>query len=92
MGGRSSPGLLRPSGRTLLGSLWVVLESGLSLVGINKENNIIQCFLKGVYMREMNHSYKSSGYDSWFSSMWPGFDSQCGKEELLGLARCASYW
>ena len=39
-------------------------------------------------MREMNHSYKSSGYDSWFSPRWPGFDSRFGKEELLGLARC----
>lgn len=34
-----------------------ILESGLPLVGINKENNIIQCYLKGVYMWEMNHSF-----------------------------------
>lgn len=41
--------------RPLAGYLWGaflmilgILESGILLVGVNKENNIIQCYLKGV--------------------------------------------
>lgn len=34
-----------------------ILESSLPLGGIYKENNIIQCFLKGVHMGEINYSF-----------------------------------
>lgn len=49
--------------RPLAGHLWGaflmilgILESGLLLVGVSKENNITQCYLK-VYMWEMNCSF-----------------------------------
>lgn len=51
---------MRPLAGHLQGAFLMILgilESGLPSVGVSKENNIIQCYWKGVSMWEMNYSF-----------------------------------